>query len=947
MSINRDIINLDIRINGASSGKTLNEITAQARQLRREIGLLDPASDQAQKKMQELSKVNQTLSDVRNATRGINTEMTGLKATAGAFVATFVATQLAGFITSLGNTSIELESLDSKFNTVFGEATPLVEEAAQRQAIALGLTQNEYRKAASSIGDLLIPMEFSRQEAASMSTELVGLSGALSAWTGGTKSATEVSDILTKALLGEREQLKTLGVSIQEADVSAVLLEKGQNKLTGTALQQAKALATLELIQGKTTDAQDRFNGSSKTLAQRKAELTAKIRDVYEQLAVALIPTIAKGIDFLSKMVTGFVAFIRILIAIPAFIKENKIQIGLLIVALLTLNTAATASAAATLAKAAAEKAATIATTTFAAAQRVLNFVMNANPIGLVVSAIALLIGGLITAYQKSEKFRAAIDGLSAVVSTFFRLAKEGFTAFSQGFSNILDGNFKQGLQQIGEGFSKFNPLGAEAGARMGAAFNKGFEDSIKKSKADKAAEELLNKNAELRTKGTLPKTDEIIPDGGSTTGKASKAKTEKEAKQKDVTQAPDIFLLSSEILRKEFEKRQKEIEKGLELENQLALASKLQNQTTAQQYDDQVLQSKKDALTKQATLLAEFRQVNTSAYRDIANQILAIDQEITANKVKDLQEASAVELTELQNKFLTNLISEQAYQEQSLAIKRDALVEELKFLEENGLTDTEAYRTKLNAKLQVEKEISDASIKNAKNEADIKRDLQKGAIDVLNAGIDLAIAALSRDEASRKKHGETIKKFEIARILTNLYSEISGYYKTYADKGIAGNIIASALSAIAGGRSLLAISNVRKQQYEQGGLLKGPLHTQGGIPFTIAGQPGFEAEGGEFMINRRSAAAFLPQLMAINSFNGWGKKFEQGGVLPTTSLSPSTTFDTFSSQNVKSNNNIEQKFTQLMDFLSGGLQVKANVVYSELQNASDTVNAIKSASGT
>ena len=42
--------------------------------------------------------------------------------------------------------------------------------------------------------------------------------------------------------------MKLLGIAIPETDLQQRLFEKGQNKLTGLALRQAKAEATLELV---------------------------------------------------------------------------------------------------------------------------------------------------------------------------------------------------------------------------------------------------------------------------------------------------------------------------------------------------------------------------------------------------------------------------------------------------------------------------------------------------------------------------------------------------------------------------------------------------------------------------------------------------------------------------------------------------------------------------
>ena len=59
--------------------------------------------------------------------------------------------------------------------------------------------------------------------------------------------------------------------------------------------------------------------------------------------------------------------------------------------------------------------------------------------------------------------------------------------------------------------------------------------------------------------------------------------------------------------------------------------------------------------------------------------------------------------------------------------------------------------------------------------------------------------------------------------------------------------------------------------KYEKGGLLKGNSHSEGGIPFTVAGRGGFEAEGGEYIVNKRATAMYFPVLEAINRSAGYG----------------------------------------------------------------------------
>jgi hypothetical protein len=62
---------------------------------------------------------------------------------------------------------------------------------------------------------------------------------------------------------------------------------------------------------------------------------------------------------------------------------------------------------------------------------------------------------------------------------------------------------------------------------------------------------------------------------------------------------------------------------------------------------------------------------------------------------------------------------------------------------------------------------------------------------------------------------------------------------------------------------------------FAKGGLLDGPSHAQGGIKTKFG-----ELEGGEYVVNRRSTASFLPMLTAINSVGN--RKYEEGGMVAT-----------------------------------------------------------------
>ena len=69
----------------------------------------------------------------------------------------------------------------------------------------------------------------------------------------------------------------------------------------------------------------------------------------------------------------------------------------------------------------------------------------------------------------------------------------------------------------------------------------------------------------------------------------------------------------------------------------------------------------------------------------------------------------------------------------------------------------------------------------------------------------------------------------------------------------------------------------------QDGGVLKGPSHEDGGIPVKVAGVSNAEMEGGEYIINKKSAAMHKDLLDRINSAGRTSpivgtRKFAQGG---------------------------------------------------------------------
>jgi actin-related protein len=149
---------------------------------------------------------------------------------------------------------------------------------------------------------------------------------------------------------------------------------------------------------------------------------------------------------------------------------------------------------------------------------------------------------------------------------------------------------------------------------------------------------------------------------------------------------------------------------------------------------------------------------------------------------------------------------------------------------------------------------------------------LESEKLAVFNEGTASVISLLAADEAARKKNATAIKFFESGRVAVNGLAEISEIAKTFAALGPVGQILAAARIAFSGIRTAAAIKRINSQKFEYGGsVLRGPRHSQGGIPI--------EAEGGEIIMTRGvySNPALRRAASAINVAGG-GRQFAAGG---------------------------------------------------------------------
>jgi hypothetical protein len=218
----------------------------------------------------------------------------------------FVTAPILALGTAAVKTASDTEESFSKFGVVFRDVAKSAEESFKILRNEYGLSSLEAKTLLGSTGDLLTGFGFSQESALELSTEVQKLAVDLASFTNFSGGAAGASDALTKALLGERESVKALGIAILEEDVKKQVAINTSKGLTFETERQAAAYATLELATAQSANAIGDYNRTSDSFANQSRLLGARLSDLSSELGEVLLPLMTKLVTFITGLVNRF-----------------------------------------------------------------------------------------------------------------------------------------------------------------------------------------------------------------------------------------------------------------------------------------------------------------------------------------------------------------------------------------------------------------------------------------------------------------------------------------------------------------------------------------------------------------------------------------------------------------------------------------------------------------
>ncbi len=205
---------------------------------------------------------------------------------------------------SFTNAASDAQETTQKFGVVFASVSDQAQAGVKKLVSVYNLSTHAAKTALADTGDLLSGFGFAGQAAFDLSMKVAMLGADLASFTnyaGGTQGAIEA---LTKALLGEREQAKMLGLAISEELVQEQMAADKKAGMRYATAAQAKAYATYAIMVRQSTNAIGDSERSASSYASNVRKLGNAVDDLKKNIGAALIEPATKIVSSISGVVS-------------------------------------------------------------------------------------------------------------------------------------------------------------------------------------------------------------------------------------------------------------------------------------------------------------------------------------------------------------------------------------------------------------------------------------------------------------------------------------------------------------------------------------------------------------------------------------------------------------------------------------------------------------------
>lgn len=197
----------------------------------------------------------------------------------------------------------DADATTQKFNTVFKEYAAGTQQWADQYSAAAGRSRTDVMAWASSIQDTLVPMGYSREEAAKMSQQLVQTGVDLGAFYD--QADSDVMEKITSGLVGNTENWREWGVVASENAIKQELLNMLGEEGAKNATEAQKLQARLNILLKGTADAQGQAAREADSYQSQIKKLSGQIKDMMAEAGKGAMEKMATVLKRVTDMMSN------------------------------------------------------------------------------------------------------------------------------------------------------------------------------------------------------------------------------------------------------------------------------------------------------------------------------------------------------------------------------------------------------------------------------------------------------------------------------------------------------------------------------------------------------------------------------------------------------------------------------------------------------------------
>lgn len=437
-------------------------------------GKIDPSLQNA---MLKASGESMKLSrNVQHAASGLNRIMEIAKGSFLGVMAADALTEMSYRIWEFGKQSIKLASdlteVQNVVDVTFGKSAEQINQWSKAALNAYGLSELQAKQYSGTMGAILKSSDIAQKDMIVMSTKLTGLAGDFSSFYN--LRHEDAWEKIMSGISGETEPLRALGINMTVANLEAYALSKGITTSYDKMDQASQTLLRYNYLMDKSKDAQGDFARTQGSFANQQRLFNNNLQQASATISKHALPSLTalyqKGNDFISNI--DLVAVVDKSTAALNFMGNAIVVVSPLLVGLTGAYAAHKSIVIATTIAQRAQNIASAASNgiiavqcawieyqTFVAtggaraigviraAQWLWNAAMAANPIGVVITAVAGLAAGiyyLVTNFDKVteaaqkawnwlKKFIGMDGGKVSISASVADLKMSEYTKFASG----------------------------------------------------------------------------------------------------------------------------------------------------------------------------------------------------------------------------------------------------------------------------------------------------------------------------------------------------------------------------------------------------------------------------------------------------------------------------------------------------------------------------------